>query len=74
MNFFSSRLVKQSVHVANRVGSVRTFAAYKEVTPEMKRKNVILATSLFGFIVSVYYYSMEKVKKTVSILKINLHG
>lgn len=65
---FSSQLFKRSVNVAKQVGGVRTFAGYKEVTPEMRRKNVILATGLFGFIVSVYYYSMMKIKKSVSPL------
>ncbi len=63
---FTTPLFKRSLTLVKNVGAVRTMAGYKEVTPEMRRKNAILATTLFGFIVSVYYYSMEKVKKTVS--------
>ena len=36
-----------------------------EITPEVRRKNLIVASALFAFVASVYYYSISKMKGKV---------
>jgi hypothetical protein len=42
------------------------FVPYREVTPEMKRNNAIIGSLLFAFVGGVYYYSIARMKTTVS--------
>jgi hypothetical protein len=40
---------------------------FDEVTPATRRKNLITAFALLSFVGGVYYYSISKMTKTVSI-------
>ena len=38
-----------------------------EITPEVRRKNLLVASALFAFVGSVYYYSISKMRGKVII-------
>ncbi len=55
--------ILKRVHMSRVVG--RTFAT-KDVTPQTRRKNLLVALVIFGFVGGVYYTAISKLKQTVS--------
>ena len=62
--------ILKRVPVSSMVG--RTFAT-KEVTPQTRRKNLVVGLAIFGFVGGVYYTAISKLKQTVSLSKLTSH-